>query len=100
MPKRDPFYTTRDWRALRVRVLERDGHQCQVRLRDICTGHATHVDHIVPRVQAPELAMVLSNLRAACSACNLYLGGKVGAARTPRASRRTRVAAADGFDQW
>lgn len=100
MPTRDKLYTTKAWRDLRLRILARDGHQCQIRLRDVCTGMATEVDHIIPRVEAPDLGMVPSNLRAACKACNLYLGGRVGAARASRSSRRTRAGKADGFGSW
>lgn len=96
----DKLYTTKAWRDLRKRILARDGNQCQIRLRDVCTGWATEVDHIIPRVEAPDLAMVPSNLRAACRQCNLYLGGLLGASRARRSSRRSRVAAADGFGSW
>lgn len=82
MAKRNPLYTTRAWRQLRVWVLARDGGQCQVQLPGVCIGApATHVDHIVPLSVDPDRAMDPTNLRAACSPCNLHLGGKLGAAR-------------------
>lgn len=99
MPKRNPLYSSRVWRDLRKRILDRDGHQCQIRL-PVCTGWATHVDHIIPRSVNPDLQLDPGNLRAACRECNLYLGGKHGAKRTPRSSARTSSARAEGFGQW
>ncbi len=53
----------RDWRKLRRRILERDGHSCRY-----CDASATCVDHIVPRTHGgtdnPD------NLAAACKSCN------------------------------
>jgi 5-methylcytosine-specific restriction endonuclease McrA len=34
-------------RPVRKRVLERDGHQCQLRYEGVCTGHADEVDHVI-----------------------------------------------------
>jgi 5-methylcytosine-specific restriction endonuclease McrA len=64
-----------NWRAIRQRVLDRDGGVCQIRL-DGCTGWATEVDHIVPGDDHGE-----HNLRAACQSCN---------ARTNIATRPTK----------
>ena len=99
MPKRNPLYSSKAWRDLRQRILDRDSRQCQIRL-PCCEGWATHVDHIIPRSEAPELQLTPSNLRAACRACNLYLGGKHGAGRTPRSSARTRSANSSGYGEW
>ena len=58
------------WVNARRRTLERDAHICQIRNLDVCTVKATHVDHIV----SPRLGGAwwdLTNLRAACEACNL-----------------------------
>jgi 5-methylcytosine-specific restriction endonuclease McrA len=64
-----PEYAGPEWQAIRRRVLARDGHLCQIR-GPKCRGTATHVDHIVSVSQGgPRLEM--SNLRAACSACNV-----------------------------
>ena len=62
-----PEYKGR-WQTVRKRILERDGHTCQIRAPK-CTIHATHVDHIIPVTQGgpwwdPD------NLRAACAPCN------------------------------
>lgn len=99
MPVRGTFYSSKAWRDLRSRILDRDAHQCQIRL-PICQGTATEVDHIIPRSVDPDLAMVPSNLRAACKQCNQVTGGRLGAARAKRASKRTKVGRADGFAAW
>ena len=56
------------WRQLRVVVLERDGHQCQIK-GPTCTGIATQVDHIVPVAQGGS-RFDPDNSRAACPECN------------------------------
>lgn len=99
MVKRNPLYTTKAWRDLRKRVLSRDNHECQIRLPG-CEGWATHVDHITPLSEAPDLALSPANLRAACKSCNLYLGGRLGANRSRRSSARTRKTMAEGFESW
>jgi hypothetical protein len=62
-------YNTPEWRATRAEILERDAHTCQY-----CEQYATHVDHVVPRIQGggdePE------NLVAACESCNKGKGGR------------------------
>lgn len=62
----------RTWRKLRARILDRDQHQCQIRLPGICIGHATHVDHILPKTKGGTDHP--TNLRAACQPCNLTRG--------------------------
>lgn len=58
----------RRWRTVRPRILKRDRYVCQVRL--VCQGDpATEVDHITP-VRDGGAPYAVSNLRAACSACN------------------------------
>jgi 5-methylcytosine-specific restriction endonuclease McrA len=52
------------WKELRLKVLARDGHTCQ-----LCGRPATHCDHIVPRSQGGR--SVPENLRATCAKCNL-----------------------------
>jgi hypothetical protein len=52
------------WKELRLRILARDGHLCQV-----CGRPATHVDHIQPRSHGGR--SVPENLRATCQKCNL-----------------------------
>ncbi len=63
-------YCTSEWRTeIRPRVLARDGHRCQIR-GPKCTGHASHVDHVVPVVEDPTKALDPTNCRAACGPCN------------------------------
>ena len=56
------------WQAVRIQILERDQHQCQVR-GPRCRGTATQVDHIIPLVEGGA-RLDHSNLRASCSTCN------------------------------
>lgn len=63
----DPRRTSK-WKRLRLVVLERDDHTCQIRgVR--CTLKATHVDHVIPLALGGD-AYNLDNLRAACAQCN------------------------------
>lgn len=64
--------STTAWRRVRALVLERDGYQCRVQIPGICTGHATHADHITPKSKGGTDHP--SNLRASCAACNLARG--------------------------
>ena len=63
------IYETRQWRKVRLAVLERDGYACQIRGPE-CTRLATHVDHVIPALQAPYLQYDADNLRASCAKCN------------------------------
>lgn len=70
----DPFYTSTDWRKLRLAVLRRDRYTC----RDCgqkCLGKkknmpAPHVDHVINRKKRPDLALNAANLRTLCPACH------------------------------
>lgn len=57
----------------RQRILQRDGHRCQLRL-DCCTGHATAVDHIIHFANGGSDDD--TNLRAACEPCNQKRGDR------------------------
>lgn len=63
-----------EWQRVRKLVLDRDGHECQLRLR-VCTKVATTVDHIVP-LSAGGARLDMANLQAACRPCNTAKGGK------------------------
>jgi hypothetical protein len=72
----DGFYVSREWLDLRYRVLQKSGGSCK-----LCGCRATpdnpiHVDHIKPRSLHPELALVESNLRVLCKACNMGKSNK------------------------
>jgi len=65
------------WRKIRARILNRDGHSCQ-----ICGQEATTVDHIVPRRIGGQDND--DNLQALCVRCNTSKGGRFfESARTP-----------------
>jgi len=61
--------STRQWRNIRERVLERDGHRCRY-----CGAPATHVDHLVPVVKGGRDHE--TNLAASCVTCNLEKGAR------------------------
>lgn len=65
--------STQRWRTLRTTILNRDGHTCMMRLPG-CTGKADTVDHITPRAEGGAV-WDATNLRAACTHCNMSAGG-------------------------
>ena len=64
---------THRWKQTRKAVLERDGHECQIG-GPRCQGHATEVDHIVPKQYGG--GEDWGNLRAACKPCNSAAGAR------------------------
>lgn len=60
--------STRAWRRVRSRVLQRDGHRCQQ-----CGGPATEVDHLIPVADGG--SDVIANLQSVCSDCHDRLHG-------------------------
>jgi 5-methylcytosine-specific restriction protein A len=64
---RNSFYHSKAWRALRARVLTRDGYMCQLQLIG-CTGQATIVDYILERCEGGSDDN--ANLRAVCASCH------------------------------
>jgi hypothetical protein len=64
---------TQRWKRQRKTVLDRDGHECQIR-GPRCSGVGTEVDHIVPHALGGDDD--LGNLRAACRPCNAGLGSR------------------------
>jgi 5-methylcytosine-specific restriction endonuclease McrA len=62
---------SRQWRALRLRILARDGHTCAY-----CGQAATTVDHILPVRKHPDQAMNPENLVSACAKCNSAKGSR------------------------
>src|SRR6185312_7307278 len=55
------------WQALRVRVLQRDGHLCMIR-GPRCTVVATEVDHVVATHLGGDDLM--ANSQSACKPCH------------------------------
>lgn len=56
------------WRKIRLEVLERDRHLCQLRLEGICTTVATQVDHVVGHAEGGSDKH--ENLKAVCRPCH------------------------------
>jgi hypothetical protein len=71
---------TARWARIRKSVLDRDGHECQIRGKG-CQGVGNTVDHIVPHNLGG--GDDPGNLRAACRPCNSALGHKARNTRTP-----------------
>lgn len=61
-------YNTQTWRKVRKQVLARDRFRCQIR-RPKCHGYANAVHHVVDWRDGGD-PFFLSNLVAACIACN------------------------------
>jgi 5-methylcytosine-specific restriction endonuclease McrA len=64
----DALLWTRQYRALRLWILDRDRNVCQIR-GPRCTTWATEVDHIIDRADGGPV-FDPANLRAACKQCN------------------------------
>jgi len=66
------FYMSKEWRILRVKVLEKFECKCMMCGRSPKEhGIVIHVDHIKPRSNYPELALSFNNLQLLCEDCNL-----------------------------
>jgi 5-methylcytosine-specific restriction endonuclease McrA len=74
--------STRRWRKIRQRVLERDGHTCQLALPG-CTRYATHAHHLHGKASGDDPA----GLVAACPSCNLKTGDPTRRSSQPRPRR-------------
>lgn len=78
--ERDDFYSSWDWRTLRMKVLKRFGRRC------MCCGSTPDdtavsgakirlvVDHIKPLANFWQLRLVPSNLQILCDECNMGKG--------------------------
>jgi len=66
--KSSTLTSTAAWKRLRLKVLARDGHECQER-GPYCTGYATQVDHVV-NVGSGGAALDPANLQSICPACD------------------------------
>ncbi|KAE9560669.1 hypothetical protein ATN92_11065 [Companilactobacillus bobalius] len=68
--KRDGFYHSREWKHIRLSVLERDNYVCQYCYLFVVLRPATTVYHILPGQIAPELIRDTSNLAVICRGCH------------------------------
>lgn len=64
------FYKTSEWKALRLRVLKRDGYCCVICGNSVAGLGKARVDHIHSRKTHPHLAMNGNNLRSLCIDCD------------------------------
>ena len=65
------FYQSSEWRAIRYQAFDLYGNMCQCCGRTPKDGIVLHVDHVMPRVLKPELALDITNLQILCELCNL-----------------------------
>ena len=70
----DPFYTSKRWRDIRIKVIRRDKYKCQ-QCGVLCLGKAKgkpspEVDHIQERKTHPQLAYNMGNLQVLCRSCH------------------------------
>jgi 5-methylcytosine-specific restriction endonuclease McrA len=71
--------SSRRWRLLRAKVLERDRYRCQIRIEGVCRIDAPlfggHVHHMHGKAKCAGCrADWPTHLQAACAPCNLYVG--------------------------
>lgn len=66
----DSFYKSREWHRLRMKAIKRDGYQCRHCGANVRGKGLAHVDHVIARRKAPELALDLRNLETLCSTCH------------------------------
>ena len=84
---RDAFYKTRDWRTKRLKIIDRDHHECQR-----CIGswseegrepkykgptRARYVHHIMSTKEYPFMCMDDDNLISLCFKCHEEVEGRV-----------------------
>lgn len=69
MRARKPWFDW-PWAKVRLQILERDSHRCQLRISPNCKGRADQVDHIV-RPEDGGAWYDERNLQAACKTCNV-----------------------------
>jgi 5-methylcytosine-specific restriction protein A len=77
-----PIYRSPEWKRVRLVVLARDRHLCQIKGPN-CKGRATHVDHRIDWRDGGAWYDP-ANLRASCATCNI-------AQRNSRVAARARA---------
>lgn len=66
----------KEWPALRMAILRRDGSRCTACGATPSDGVRMHVDHIKPKGRYPELALDPGNLQVLCEYCNVCKGSR------------------------
>jgi 5-methylcytosine-specific restriction endonuclease McrA len=64
------FYDKAIWRALRKRIVARDGYRCVICHARVDGVGAARVDHIIGLKRAPHRALDPTNLRTLCAECD------------------------------
>lgn len=77
-----PLYWSPAWRALRKRIIARDGYRCVVCHAWVGGVGAARVDHIQRVSDAPHRALDPSNLRTLCTTCDAQGHAERGPGRT------------------
>lgn len=84
--KEHGFYVSKQWRKLRVKILQRDHYECQHckanGVRKIVK--ATHVHHIKELKDRPDLALEPDNLISLCHMCHEQAHDKLSRANEMR----------------
>jgi len=66
----DPFYSTREWKSLRIRTLNRQHWRCLWCGESIAGQNRARVDHIRDRRTYPARELDPANVRALCATCD------------------------------
>lgn len=72
----DPFHDSPAWLALRYKVLKRSNGCCELCGSPGGKDNPLQCDHIKPRSQHPELALIESNIQVLCRHCNVGKSNK------------------------
>lgn len=64
------FYKSKEWKRLRLQVLQRDNYLCQHCLIDGKLIPANVVDHVIPVKEDWNLTLEINNLQVLCASCH------------------------------
>lgn len=91
----DAFYTSKEWRELRIRVLEKYECKCMMCGRSPKAHKVIiHCDHIKPRSRYPQLSLTFDNLQLLCEDCNLGKSNKYETDWRPELDKQDEIAMA------